>query len=525
VAARKTSRKRNYPQSRWWHAVADADGIKSVAYTGTLKGAENAGRKIEAAGYRALLMPAQESDAKGWRKEWKMGLKNPDWGQVLVPLSAITPVHEVRMFDWKDKLIQEMRENGWVGRPLLVLREGKGDFGALTGSHRFGALAEMYKRKEWPKNLPYGKVPVVILEKSDFKNREGNNGWGMIHDAVSDEDRAYVIAQFLKNDESHPNSPAIQIMAEELARDHESWTQHERVSPAMDRLRDKLSPFDYMRAQVMANPAGDIQDRFSKQLADRLWPGVKRAGTKEELHQEIHAAMHQVAEPGRAGNPNPAEQSAALAFRRRLFQRLMEGEPVKAGESYAYNDKYGTDFRKATKADVKVVLKEFRLRRRNPDTSAEMFEDFHGEPPSTVTEFNETEHYSDDLAKLGTLVELKVRTITGLEAVLGFNGSAPELASTPDGRQLYFLGGDQSLDLDKLKMGGSKWERDFMVIGDLDELTYRTAKGFDHFKLSDYYHKLGEESGYMPTLIYDRLNQRLQVAGGQYHNEKSGINN
>jgi len=25
--------KRNYPQSRWWHAVADADGIKSVAYT------------------------------------------------------------------------------------------------------------------------------------------------------------------------------------------------------------------------------------------------------------------------------------------------------------------------------------------------------------------------------------------------------------------------------------------------------------------------------------------------------------
>jgi len=44
---------------------------------GTLKGAENAGRKIEAKGYRALLMPAQESDAKGWRKEWKMGLKNP----------------------------------------------------------------------------------------------------------------------------------------------------------------------------------------------------------------------------------------------------------------------------------------------------------------------------------------------------------------------------------------------------------------------------------------------------------------
>jgi len=75
MAKRSTSRTRNYPQSRWWHAVADADGIKSVAYTGTLKGAENAGRKIEAKGYRALLMPAQESDAKGWRKGVEDGVE------------------------------------------------------------------------------------------------------------------------------------------------------------------------------------------------------------------------------------------------------------------------------------------------------------------------------------------------------------------------------------------------------------------------------------------------------------------
>jgi hypothetical protein len=163
-------------------------------------------------------------------------------------------------------------------------------------------------------------------------------------------------------------------------------------------------------------------------------------------------------------------------------------------------------------------------RKRNPDgTSAGLFTEFHGEPPSTTTEFNEKEEYRDDLAELGTLVEIIIDTVTGLRATVQFNGNAPRLSSSPDGKQLYFLGGDQTMDLGKLKMDGDKWLRDLMLLGEWDEVTYRTAKGFHNFKLSDYYHKLGEESGYMPVILYDTLNKRLQSAGGKSHVTARGI--
>lgn len=93
------------------------------------------------------------------------------------------------------------------------------------------------------------------------------------------------------------------------------------------------------------------------------------------------------------------------------------------------------------------------------------------------------------------------------------------LCSNEDGNQLYFMGGDQSLNLKSIHMDG-KWERDSMVIGVLYEVTYRTEKKFDKFKLTDYYHKLGEETGEEPTLRYDKLNERLYVDGGQYRISK-----
>jgi hypothetical protein len=89
------------------------------------------------------------------------------------------------------------------------------------------------------------------------------------------------------------------------------------------------------------------------------------------------------------------------------------------------------------------------------------------------------------------------------------------LCSNEDGTQLYFVGGDQGLDLKSIHMDGD-WERDSMVIGCLYELTYHTEKKFDKFKPTSYFHKLGEDTGDQPMLLYDRMNQRLSVSGGQY---------
>lgn len=169
---------------------------------------------------------------------------------------------------------------------------------------------------------------------------------------------------------------------------------------------------------------------------------------------------------------------------------------------------------------------QYGTRQANPESSAAtLYETFHGEPSDETIEYREEEHYPDDLAELGTLVELKVKTVTGLDATLQFEGNAPKLSSTPDGKQFYFLGGDQSIDLDKLKLGSAKWLRDSMVLGDLYELTYRAAKEFHNFKMNDYFHKLGEESGDLPTLTYDTINKRLAIVGGKYRTTNLGIEN
>jgi hypothetical protein len=264
---------------------------------------------------------------------------------------------------------------------------------------------------------------------------------------------------------------------------------------------------------------------------------------------------------------------------------------------------------------------------RNPaggDSSASsLFESFHGTPSTSVSTVSEVEEYPDNLATLGQLVELKVNTLSKLEATIQFGGNgdgsgkgngkgrvgnptgdiethqlwyigpfrtsssegadaaglelqrkgynvvfveksggkwyimgksrkgqpvpphsvlgnwprmdrrnpeeldsdAPVLASSPDGRQLYIVGGDQSLDLSALRMSGPKWERDSMVLGVLDEFTYRTKKGFDNFKMSDYYHHAGEESGVQPMLVYDNINRRLSIVGGQYRITPRGVEN
>jgi hypothetical protein len=169
-----------------------------------------------------------------------------------------------------------------------------------------------------------------------------------------------------------------------------------------------------------------------------------------------------------------------------------------------------------------------RPMKRNPeDAAAALSESFHGRDPETITTFEEEEHEHEWYAGLGDLVELKVRTVTDLEATIEFpeGKGRPVLAASEDGRQLYIVGGDQTLDLDSLKMSGEKWERDLMTIGEITEFTYRTEKGFDKFTPTDYYHKAGEETGVRPSLLYDPRSGALKVAGGQYQVKPEGVVN
>jgi hypothetical protein len=167
----------------------------------------------------------------------------------------------------------------------------------------------------------------------------------------------------------------------------------------------------------------------------------------------------------------------------------------------------------------------------NPQEAAEeLYESFHGKPPEGLTIVKEEIHEHEFLAPLGVLVNFKVATLTGINATVGVeenearrqdydeteaDGDTIFLAANEEGTQLYFRGGDQSLDLDRLKFTGD-WVKDDMIIGVLYEITYRTRKKFDKFELTDYFHHLGEETGDQPMLRYDPLSPHLYVTGGKY---------
>lgn len=195
---------------------------------------------------------------------------------------------------------------------------------------------------------------------------------------------------------------------------------------------------------------------------------------------------------------------------------------------------------KGARADLKRVKKAVnskraqtpkkstKKRRRNPgeeNAAARLYQDFHQKPADSVTTFVEEEYHRSDLAELGDLVSLVVETLSGYRATVLFDTDPPKLASSADRGQLYIKGGDQALDLGALHMSGPEWLRDDMVIGVIKKITYRTEKGFDEFRLTDYYHHLGEETGVQPFLRYDTLNRRLHVSGGQYRVKHEGITN
>lgn len=165
-------------------------------------------------------------------------------------------------------------------------------------------------------------------------------------------------------------------------------------------------------------------------------------------------------------------------------------------------------------------------RRANPSTDADaMYESFHGQPPTETVEVVEELREHGHLATLGTLVELKLQSMAGKDISIEWTKDNPYLASNEHGTQLYIVGGDQTVDLKALGMAGDKWEREHMVLGVCHEVTYRTRKGFDKFRLVDYYHNLGEETGVQPMLAYDTVNDKLSIVGGQYEVKPEGIVN
>lgn len=170
-----------------------------------------------------------------------------------------------------------------------------------------------------------------------------------------------------------------------------------------------------------------------------------------------------------------------------------------------------------------------RAARKNPDAplreAQNLFKEFHGRGPDKVLQMQMSETQRGTYTALGELWELDFKAPNKDKIRLSFEGNRVKLASSPDGKQLYLIGGDQVMPEKLLNQFGAEGEKDFVALGEATSITYVTRKAFDGFKEAGYVHKFGEEGGYRPYGFYNRLQKTLILAGGSYHIEAPGIIN
>jgi hypothetical protein len=169
---------------------------------------------------------------------------------------------------------------------------------------------------------------------------------------------------------------------------------------------------------------------------------------------------------------------------------------------------------------------------RNLDQIAEarrLSEEFHGRPPVWEKDVVEEEKYRDDITILGEMVDLEILVDDEHVVPILFGrgkGETVLLGSTPDGSQLVFIDGNQGIDLESFGIEDEQADKDLVVVGTVHSITYRTDKHHlddSHGETADYWHVFGEESGVKPILVYDTLNEKLSLAGGNYRVEPEGI--
>jgi hypothetical protein len=153
---------------------------------------------------------------------------------------------------------------------------------------------------------------------------------------------------------------------------------------------------------------------------------------------------------------------------------------------------------------------------RNPSETKQavrLFQGFHGHDPKEIAEKHVSAAVRLDYTALGDLKYLAVETPLGKEATFTFDGDGVKLASSPDGKQLYCIGGDQNILplLDERSR-----EKDFIDMGDALEVAYLARKVHGDYRPIEYFHEFGEVNGAHPRLMFDKLRKNLFFIGGDY---------
>jgi hypothetical protein len=295
-------------------------------------------------------------------------------------------------------------------------------------------------------------------------------------------------------------------------REHSDWELRRKDGSLVGTYTDRVPMVQAMQADYYAR-GGKPGDRMRRNAGDDTHSPTStssdvRSPTRTATSTETSTDAYT------AGNVTVTGGAGAGATNVTLIQRKLPEESRGSVRSKGY-----AGGAVGTSPGGPTVVNGRRRRRGNPeDDAVAMYEKFHGAPSTQIEDIETEVHYHENLAALGDLVELVVETVSGLEAEIDFEGCNVKLASSEDGTSLYFVGGDQSVDLREMKITGTLAEHDMVIVGDVTNIVYQTAKEFDGMEEIQYTHEFSEEDhGPLPVLRYDTRSRLLYLDGGSYY--------
>jgi hypothetical protein len=260
------------------------------------------------------------------------------------------------------------------------------------------------------------------------------------------------------------------------------------------------------------------RDRAEKIRGARLNPKRKRKLSIAETHQKrVQEILAKMPKPIRdVFDRNPSLSSKELVWVRQRMEQILAAAGKLFPRDYTKADLERAHAQAVAELKKKANPRRRRKDRRNPSEeqqAVQLYQSFHGKDPSAIVEKHVSAAIRLDYTALGDLEYIKVATPIGQKATFEFDSDHVKLASSPDGKQLYAIGGNQNLasciDKDSL-------EKDFIDLGDGMEVSYLARKVHGDFRPVSYFHKFGEIDGTLPRMMFDKLKKQIFFVGGNY---------
>ena len=157
----------------------------------------------------------------------------------------------------------------------------------------------------------------------------------------------------------------------------------------------------------------------------------------------------------------------------------------------------------------------------------QLFETFHGRQSEEIERKQVSAAIRKDYTALGNLVSIGFDDCGYSEDTLAVKwdkcpridftkADGAMLASSPDGKQLYAIGGNQDVSACLKMFEGVDASKDLIDLGEIAFVVYHARKIHTNYEPTDWCHKFGTKRTTRPRLMFNRLQEQIFFVGGEY---------